>query len=111
MVTSEGPAFHRQWRRRTKEWDVTPRKEAKSYDYIPDLQVWGKGKGKFPDVQYIDIIMFGLKFNKSALLFIPGCLLQAEIFSQRAQSSVSIRKHRTIHPEHHPARIQPTITN
>ena len=39
VVTREGPAYHRQWKRRTKEWDVTPRKENKDYSYIPDLQV------------------------------------------------------------------------
>ena len=39
VTTSQGQAYHRQWKRRTKEWDVTPRKEKKSYSYIPDLLV------------------------------------------------------------------------
>ena len=39
VLTREGPAYHRQWKRRTKEWDVTPRKEKKNYSYVPDIQV------------------------------------------------------------------------
>ena len=29
--------YRRLWRRRTKEWDVTPVKKEKTYSYIPEL--------------------------------------------------------------------------
>ena len=37
-VTAAGETrFHRIWRRRSKEWDVTPDKEEKDYAYIQKL--------------------------------------------------------------------------
>lgn len=37
-VTKDGdPQFRRIWRRRSKEWDVTPEKHEKSYSYIPEM--------------------------------------------------------------------------
>ena len=39
VLTHEGPAYHRQWKCRTKELDVTQRKEKKNYSYVPDLRL------------------------------------------------------------------------
>ena len=38
QTTASGDVqLHRVWRKRTKRWDVIPRKVAKTYSYIPEL--------------------------------------------------------------------------